>query len=188
MKPIMSTLIIIALAVPALSAGKEYRWKYGKKASRVTVIEGMVIEFSPGENRSFNGPRKGMALMDRPSSKTYRIYSVTDASAAAAIRSGKMPAGYGDNYTLLFRDQSGRTKALPGGVIVYFKKSLGSAAVEQWASDRGLAIVRKISSYHNSYLVRSAPGVASLELSNSLNSADRVVKASPNWWARPGKR
>jgi ribosomal protein S8 len=73
-------------------------------------------------------------------------------------------------------------RALPGNVIVYFAPDRDEAQVRQWAAGRNLEIVRKLEIGKNAYVIRTEPGLASLETANSLRVSGEVVAAVPDWW------
>ncbi len=77
---------------------------------------------------------------------------------------------------------AGRLMALPGGVLVNFKADWTTQKVNDWAAAKGLAVDSKLAIGQNWYLIKSAPGQASLDLANQIHQSGEVVSASPNWW------
>jgi len=80
----------------------------------------------------------------------------------------------------VFRDASGRPRALPGGVIVSFREPLPEDEARAALEAAGLAPLRQIG--ERMWLVDSPAGMASLELANRLHDEGRFGFAQPNWW------
>lgn len=79
-------------------------------------------------------------------------------------------------------------RSLPGNIVVMLKANWDSAAVNAWLARNNLQMLEKIGSGSNVYLIKSAPGLASLDLANALYKAGEVVSASPNWWQEVSTR
>ena len=76
----------------------------------------------------------------------------------------------------------GRLMALPGGMVVTFKPEWSDTQVREWASSKGLEVQQRLEIAGNWYVLRTEPGLASLEAANALQESGAVVAASPNWW------
>lgn len=88
-------------------------------------------------------------------------------------------------YSPVLRDgpsEDAPLRALPGNVIVYFDPNWNEAAVTSWVQARGLNIVRRLEVGRNAYLIETAPGLAALEIANSLYLSGEVIAAFPDWW------
>lgn len=83
---------------------------------------------------------------------------------------------------------AGRLMALPGGVLVNFKTAWTEQQVNNWAATKGLAVDKKLAIGENWYVIKSAPGQASLDLANQIQLSGEVVSASPNWWKEVSAR
>jgi hypothetical protein len=80
----------------------------------------------------------------------------------------------------VLRDESGRARALPGGVVVTFDGAPGEAAARALLARHGAAAARPLSP--GAWLVESPAGLASLELANRLAASGAFASAQPNWW------
>jgi hypothetical protein len=80
----------------------------------------------------------------------------------------------------VLRDESGRARALPGGVVVTFDGAPGEAAARALLARHGAAAARPLSPA--AWLVESPAGLASLELANRLAASGAFASAQPNWW------
>lgn len=74
--------------------------------------------------------------------------------------------------------------ALPGGVIVYFKKGVSEEMIEKWARLEGVQLKNKLlNSEQSVWLVDTPPGMIALEYAkNFLHNQELVDKTTPNWW------
>jgi hypothetical protein len=73
-------------------------------------------------------------------------------------------------------------RALPGNIIVYLNPAWDDAAVKAWASKQQLEIIKKLEIGPNIYLIKTAPGLESLNTANALYKSGEVVAAFPDWW------
>jgi len=80
----------------------------------------------------------------------------------------------------VFRDEAGRLRALPGGVILMLKTPLSDAQAQALFKQAGVQATRRIG--ESTWLVESAVGMASLELANRLHASGLFDSAQPNWW------
>lgn len=80
----------------------------------------------------------------------------------------------------VFRDEGGRARALPGGVVVVLDAALDDADARALIARHGAAASRRIAD--RVWLVESPAGMASLELANRLADTGAFTAAQPNWW------
>jgi hypothetical protein len=86
----------------------------------------------------------------------------------------------------VLRDESGRARALPGGVLVVLAAALDDGAARALIGRHDVVPVRRIAG--SVWLVASPPGLASLDLANRLSQVGAFQSAQPNWWVdRPLK-
>lgn len=86
----------------------------------------------------------------------------------------------------VLRDESGRARALPGGVLLVIDAALDDTAARALIERHAAVPVRRIAG--PVWLVASPPGLASLDLANRLADAGAFGSAQPNWWVeRPLK-
>jgi hypothetical protein len=89
-------------------------------------------------------------------------------------------AASGNPVSPVFRDASGRPRALPGGVIVSLKQPMADDQARSALEAAGLVPLRRIG--ERMWLVDSPAGIAALELANRLQEEGRFGFAQPNWW------
>ena len=80
----------------------------------------------------------------------------------------------------VLRDESGRARALPGGVVVTFAGPADEQAARELLARHGATAARPLPS--GAWLVESPAGLASLELANRLAASGAFASAQPNWW------
>jgi hypothetical protein len=83
----------------------------------------------------------------------------------------------------VLRDEAGRARALPGGVVVVLAETLDDAATRALLARHGVASAEGARrTGERSWLVPTAPGLPSLELANRLADSGTFAAAQPNWW------
>ena len=112
-------------------------------------------------------------------------FSSQERSHAAVVKAMPATKSMSEGMSPLFRDNaddSARTRALPGGVVVRLRQVLPDDQARAFLQQRGLKAVREGGQQTGVWLVESAPGTATLELANRLHEGREFVSASPNWW------
>ncbi len=80
----------------------------------------------------------------------------------------------------VFRDEGGRLRALPGGVVVTLREGLDEPAARAFLAAHETRATRRLG--ERAWLVESAAGLPSLELANRLAETGAFAAAQPNWW------
>jgi hypothetical protein len=80
----------------------------------------------------------------------------------------------------VLRDESGRLRALPGGLLVQLRTPLAPAQARALLHAADLQPTRAISD--TLWLVDSPLGLASLHLANRLHRSGQFASVQPNWW------
>lgn len=106
------------------------------------------------------------------------------AGKAVALRAAQGPLAdvSGALQSPVLRDESGRARALPGGVLVVLAAALDDASVQAVLARYGVAAARRVDGL--TWLVDSPAGLASLELANRLARSGEFASAQPNWWVQ----
>lgn len=101
----------------------------------------------------------------------------------AAAQSEDSAAGTGEVLPL-YRSDEGGLMALPGGVVLVLDPDWDDAAVASFLGRNGIAADRTTALDYvtNGFFVETEPGLASLDLANSLVAQSGVELSSPNWW------
>ena len=73
-------------------------------------------------------------------------------------------------------------RALPGNIIVYLDPKWNEKAVNNWLSARKLEVVKKLDIGPNVYVIKTGPGLESLDIANALYRVGEVKAAFPDWW------
>jgi hypothetical protein len=80
----------------------------------------------------------------------------------------------------VFRDDTGRLRALPGGVLVVLRAPLAEADARALIARSGATPARALSP--TLWIVEAPVGLGSLELANRLHAGGAFASAQPNWW------
>jgi hypothetical protein len=148
---------------PPVVAGKPSRvvvkeagthvWHDGATKRRLTLVPSVEADFSPGAARG--------AAVIRPS-------GATAPSAAAAFRSP------------VLRDEGGRLRALPGGVLVVLRAPLNETAARALIGRAGATPAQRLSD--TLWRIEGPVGLGSLELAERLHASGLFASAQPDWW------
>ncbi len=206
LRRIMSTVAVLTLgiALPAAAVAmakkpsapppsdlmQRYTWYDGQREQTVWLNPRLIAEFNaPAESASAvrtAHPGAEIVPRGRGATRIWRVGSNAD-TALAAVRTAQP----GSAVSPVFHDspdESGRLRALPGGVVVYLNPAWNETEVKQWAAGRSLEITRKLDIAPNVYLIKTAAGLAALETANTLHKSGEVVAAMPDWWQEVATR
>lgn len=95
---------------------------------------------------------------------------------------GTAPAAAAALVSPVLRDDAGRARALPGGVLVILKAPLDDAAARALFERARATASRRVSD--SVWLLEGPPGLASLALANQLHDGGLFESAQPNWWVQ----
>jgi hypothetical protein len=104
----------------------------------------------------------------------------TDGGRAVLRPAGSAPKSASALVSPVLRDESGRARALPGGVLVVLAAPLGEAEGRALIERAGAAPVRRLSD--RLWVVEGPVGLGSLELAERLAATGAFASAQPNWW------
>lgn len=167
------TLPVVAIALWAASMGAAFgsdaRVTTGKRAvdtapSGYVWHDGAtrrVLRVDASLQADFSGTLHGGPVVLHPIDRMPK-------ASAAALRSP------------VLRDEGGRARALPGGVVVVFAQDVDDVQARRTLAAFGTDPVRPVSG--RTWLVASAPGLAALELAERLAASGVFASAQPNWW------
>jgi hypothetical protein len=82
----------------------------------------------------------------------------------------------------VLRDDAGRLRALPGGVLLVSREPLDDVRAEMLLRRAGAVGARRLGG--SLWLLEGPPGLASLELANRLHDGGLFASAQPNWWVQ----
>lgn len=133
-------------------SGPSHWWQDGA-ARRPLVVDGRLeADFSPGFGKA--------ASVLRPAGSATK----SDAPLVSPV----------------LRDETGRARALPGGVLVVLKRPLDDQAARVLIVRAGAVPARRISD--TIWLLEGPTGFGSLALANRLHDSGAFASAQPNWW------
>ena len=92
------------------------------------------------------------------------------------------------SFSPVFKDSSGRMRALPGNIIVYFRKAWPENRIISLVERKSLVLIKMLSAYSNSWLIKTKAGMSVLSLVADLQNEDGVKYALPNWWVQFEKK
>ena len=143
------------------SAEQEYTWYDGDRVRRITLESGLVVQPS-----SQNTPDDVVTRDDGR-------HSIVERRARHAT-SDTQP---------VFRSMGGELMTLPGGVLLVLDDAWDRSRVDRFFSDNGIAgsAVERQGWAVNAFLIRTKPGLPSLDLANRLAVLEGVEISSPNW-------
>lgn len=139
-------------AVSSESGAPVYYWYDGNKKREIIVATDKVADFS-----------SRAVIVDATATKSSTATTKTSEVFVDA-KSGQ------------------QSRALPGGVLVRFKAVTSQSQADALLKAFGTQTVRAIGGSGKSWLVHSEPGMASLELANTIYESGQVQSASPNWF------
>ena len=182
-----------ALAMPgtrgassSVPLNQTYTWYDGQREHTVWINPTLVAEFDPPDEEAKSAlklaqpgaqalPGKGVGM------RLWQLDSKTTNSAGMS-RSLNSAHPQGKYSPILHDTPSGASqmRALPGNIIVYLKPTWSDAQINTWLQSRGLEVVKKLDIGTNIYILKTEPGLAALELANTLYQSGEVVAAFPD--------
>ena len=142
--------------------GTLYTWEDGDRTLRVLLQTNLVVQ--------------------ETASNTPEDVEVARGAGDSIVQKA---AKHGQDAGPVFRSESGGgLMMLPGGVLLALDPKWDPVRVEGFFSRNNISSdqISELGFLENGFLVRTAPGFPSLELSNALAAQDGVVISSPNWW------
>jgi hypothetical protein len=163
---------------------QSYVWYDGERQQQVWLDPELVAEFGAKKDASTVRSLYPQAEALPAGRGNVTIYRLKGASVSDATRNlrGAQASGQFSPVLRDSADKSGPMRALPGHVIVKLNPGWDSGKVQSWLAQKDLQVVRKLEFAPNTYLIKSEPGLASLELANQLYKSGEVVAAMPDWW------
>ncbi len=73
--------------------------------------------------------------------------------------------------------------ALPGNIIIRFQPNMTAESIDTWLNRQGLLKVRSLPGDGLTVIIKSEPGMATLNLVEQLSSQTGIDEISPNWWS-----
>ncbi len=184
---------IMSIPTNAASLSESYSWHDGERIQRVWLNPDLLTEFNPSESGASAvknaSPGAAPQSTKRPQAGV-RLWRINNNASNATVRALRAAHPRGA-YSPVFHGSSstsGRMRALPGNVIVFFNLQWDATTVKNWIEARKLKVVKKLEIGANVYVIKTAPGLDALDVANSLYQSGEVVSATPNWWEEMATR
>lgn len=119
-----------------------------------------------------------------------RLWAVDQEAQMDKVMSRAQSSDSAQRYQQVMHDvpyASAPIRLALGNIIVHFNPDWSEPAIQQWAANHKLQILRRLPSGLNNYVIQSGPGLEAINLANSLHELSGVTAAFPNW-AIPGGR
>ena len=166
---------------------QEHVWYDGQKKRTVWLNPELAADFQSNPARTHLLQQHYPGAIARYKHHSIQIWEIPSQSTSIkdSPNQGNISKPIPSGYSPVFHDTptaSGRIRALPGNVIVYLNPDWDTNKISQWMKSHKLEINKKIEIRANAYLVKSEPGIHTLQLANSLYESGDVVAAFPDWW------
>jgi hypothetical protein len=179
---IIISLLITVFVTPSMAEDSYYWYDSGVKKGLHMDSE-LVADFDSASDeesavRKAN-PNASRVKGQHGGTKLWKVAS----PKSAVKKSAAMKPGAG--VSPVFREgghPGGRIMSLPGNVVVFFKSDWSEQTVKDWVAAQNLEIVDKLNIGKNAYVIKTGPGLESLNLANKLQESGEVESATPNWW------
>ena len=177
---LLAVVVCSLLVIPAAAGG--YYWYDSGVKKPLYMDNELVAEFGAGS--------LGESAVERAEPGASRIRagggaSVFRVGSAGAVMQKSASLKPGAAVSPVFREggnPGGRMMSLPGNVIVFFKTDWTEQDVKGWAAAKKLEIVSKLDVGGNAYVLKTGPGLESLNTANMIQESGEVEAATPNWW------
>jgi len=162
-------------------------WYEGEQRKTAWLNPQLIAEFVPEsvQESAVSESYPGAILLRQPEAHI-RIWQLPVGIYTTSVLDDlNSRAQQGVKYSPVFHDApspASRMCALPGNIIVYFNEGLTEESIGQWIEANKLRIVRRLSMGSSVIVFQTGPGLAALELANSLRGTDAVSAAFPDWW------
>ncbi len=171
--------------------GQSYEWHDGDQVKHVW-LNPEVIALIKSDETSENELQK-----EFPSAKKLRVgrgglkfWRVRGANSSTHSRIREFNVKSHDNASSstgvseVFHDgpvESTSARILPGGIVLGFPIAWSEKRCREWIAAKGHIIEHVIESSPNTYVVKSEPGLPTLEEANRLHATGDLVVSSPDW-------
>jgi hypothetical protein len=184
--PFAGLAIVLAAAGAARSADAPQAPPAIAKSVRATTPDAAPgAAPAVGKHHWHSGHERRTLTLDRSLQADFSL-ARPEKSAVLRASGGQLKDVPAALQSPVFRDDSGRPRALPGGVIVVFDAPLSEDVARTTIERHGARIARRIG--ERTWLLASDPGMPALELANRLHATGAFAAAEPNWWVERAKK
>ncbi|MGE3151719.1 MAG: hypothetical protein AB7G48_10115 [Nitrospiraceae bacterium] len=162
--------------------GTSFVWHDGTSERRVWLDSEQVADLTPGSTSETTLPL-GAVLPQSP--RGIRLWTVEKGVAPDRLVKELGAGGGRGKFSPVFRDApspESPMRLLPGNVIVDLDPTWSQEEVQAWATRHQAEVLAKLPIGGNMVVIKTAPGLAALELANQLYRSGEVRAAFPDWW------
>lgn len=173
----LATALFLVMGITSTAGAANLYYYNGSSQQRIAPEPSQVAEFAPysqGSAARSAGPAQAWKFINLRLASDALAAGGTGAKTSPVFREGDSPAG--------------RLMALPGGIIIQFKPSWSDSQVAAWLAAKGLSVEQRLAIRGNWYVIKTAAGMAALELANAIHESGEVVSSAPNWWKATSPR
>jgi hypothetical protein len=172
---------------PSAPLSQTYTWYDGEREHTVWINPTLVAEFDPPSAEDKSALKQALPTARALPGKGIgmRLWQLDGSTTPAGMSRSLNTAHPQGKYSPVLHDSPSAAsgmRALPGNIIVYLKPTWSETEVKAWLQARGLEVVKKLEIGSNIYILKTEPGLAALELANTLHRSGEVVAAFPDWW------
>ena len=171
---------------------QSYVWYDGQQKRTVWLNRSLVAEFRHGasENRIMQKRYPAAGLWKNY--HTVRIWKFETQPFPDALSMRRESSTQTQSrYSPVFHDvptNLGSMRSLPGNVIVYLNPGWDQDIIMHWVKRSNYEVVKKLSVRPNAFVLKTEPGIETLQLANALYESGEVVAAFPDWWLQATMR
>jgi hypothetical protein len=170
--------------------GRRFTYREGERDRELILAENLLVEFGPtnaGAELVLSALGKANEL--KSSTEGVRLWEFAGGDPLRVSEDlGRLETA--GRYSPAFYPSSSRESiwALPGGVVVGFPALWSPTEVERFALAAGLEVDQRVTEGGMIYLLRTAPGLPSIEAANRIANDPDILWATPNFWQSASTR
>jgi len=170
-------------SVQNADSGVAYVWYESGQKKTVYMSTSLVAEFPAVDSKS-TMVQKAFPRAEMVDNKVrgITIWKIDAKDVATAITAVKNVDASTQLSPVYYDENTGQRRALPGGVLIEFLASVDETQAQSWIREHGYVVVSVTGYEKKYYLISTEPGQESLDMANTIRTAEVVKNASPNWW------
>jgi hypothetical protein len=177
--PIAAVLVAVLLLVAGPPQGRAQAAAGGGVAGGASALAEPPVGSVASTHAWFDGGvRRPLAIV--PSLRADFADAMRGGPVVLRPVTGVTKEALGPLQSPVLRDESGRLRALPGGVLVVLDAVRDEASARELFARYGVVSARPVAG--RTWLVDAPAGLGSLELANRLAATGAFASAQPNWW------
>lgn len=174
-------MLFVLIAMPGISWASDYYWFDGDRRLELRPVPELAVDFR-GDRWHPSARQMRLITSVKEAYPGVLLYQLDpDLSATQQAVLFNPPSA----FSPVFEDSGGLLKALPGEVTVIFKQGMSQKTIRTfWGTIEGINVedVKPLGWHPQGYILQAAPGLAALNLANSLVGHPGIALVAPNWW------